>query len=183
MRHVLFWVLGLGLLQGAYAQEGSLPLDDTHAIANLEESAPELFEPLPERPKKIPDAALGLSLGLTALSFIVGGELAGVGQNAELPALRAAGLGIIAGGVVLLPAAGHVYAEDKARARQGVALRCGAVLLGGSLLLLSSRTDSLAIDATVFGVAGVLGAVTLLSATLDVADSERAVKRYNEGAR
>jgi hypothetical protein len=180
MHYVLFWVLCLCLARVSEAQEAQLPLDETYAVANLEEGAPELFEPLPNLPKKIPDAALGLSMGLTALSFIIGGELAGVGKNADLPALQAAGLGIVAGGLILFPSAGHLYAEDTRRAHRGVALRAGAILLGGSLLLLSARSDSTAIDAAVFGVSGVMGVLTLLDATLDIVDSEKAAKRYNK---
>jgi hypothetical protein len=180
MRHVLFWVFGLSLLQIANAQEAELPLDETYATANLETDAPALLEVPPGGPKKIPDAALGLSMGLTALSLIIGGELAGVGKNAELPALQFAGLGIVTGGLILFPSAGHLYAQDKKRARNGIALRASSVLLGGALLLLSSRNESTAIDAIVFGTTGILGALTLIDATLDVADSERAAKRYNE---
>ena len=89
-------VLIVGLLGGApvLAQEAEAPLDESYAIANQEDGAPLLPELLPGAPKKVPDAALGLSMGLTSLSFIIGGELAGIGENADLPALRLAGFGV-----------------------------------------------------------------------------------------
>ena len=172
---MLFWLLpGLAL-----GQEAKLPLDETWATGSLDDSVLELPAE-PEAPKKIPDAALGLSLGLTSVALMIGGELAGVGKNAELPALRVVGIGVAAAGVAMFPSAGHVYAGEWRRVQLGVGLRSGAMLAGGALLHAALQNDSPAISTATFGVAGLLGAVVLFDAGLEVFDSEDAVKRANQ---
>jgi hypothetical protein len=177
MRGVVFCCL-LGFASPLVAQEA--PLDETYAIANVEEGAPSLEETLPPTEHKVPDVALGLSLGLTSLSFIVGAELSGIGANADIPALQVAGFGVITSGIVLLPSSGHLYAKDSKQLWRGIGVRTGAALVGSSMLLVSSRSDSSAVDSVSLGIAGVMGAIALLSGIHDVADSEDAVRRYNK---
>lgn len=165
------------------AQESGLALDETFAIASLDEGIRPVLEEMPEPPKKIPDAALGLSLGLTSLALVVGGELSGVGNNADIAPLRIAGISVLAAGVALFPSAGHLYAQDFKRAKLGIGLRSGAILVGGSLLLAAaSRPEAEALNTIAFSAAGLMGAVTLVDAALDIADSEEAVRRANKKA-
>jgi hypothetical protein len=182
MRPLIFaLLLCLPLARPAAAEEG-LALDESAEAATLDDDAPPL--PLPGEPprrRRIPDAALGLSLGATSLALVVGGELAGAGNNLGNKTLRSVGVGVALSGLALLPSSGHVYAGELKRAGLGVGLRAGALALAAGLLASGlTRESGDLLGAAAFGAAGLLGAAALGSGVADVLDSEAAVRRANE---
>jgi hypothetical protein len=154
-----------------------LALDEVPAVplAALAPAAPPPSEDETTRQKEA-DLALGLSLGASALGLMLGGEAFGIGQNADIPALRVVGSGLLIAGVVAGPSSGLAYAGQKRRAFLGGLLRAG--LSAASVGLLSAgiaRNQADLAGVALFGSAAFFAAGSVVSATIDIVRSGNAL--------
>lgn len=166
------WSLGAALsivLHAAPAAgQEEAPLDETRPDAPPAWLLLPEEEPAPEESKPA-DLALGLSLGASALSMVLGAEALGIGENADLPALRVVGIGLIAGGAIAGPSAGLWYREETRRAWISAGLRAGLLGASGALLAAGlSRGEPDLASVALIGGAAFLSSGAVASAGIDI---------------